>query len=254
MATTLGQIVAIHKSTRVRLEDDWTKIYQQFTSGGKEHATYQGIEKTHAPDGQYPQLFEAGKRPEYNAAEQLGDLRAILTRLLDLTATKDLADTHAKADVVLPNGKTLLKQVPVAHLLWLEVKLTNLVIVMRSIPVMNPAENWDTNAEGLAPGWHKTVPEVRPHLQKITEWKAIVPPTDKHPADVRQVSNDVKTGTWTHIRFTTAYPAAEKNRLVRKTETVLEAVKQAIPIANKLEVTDVDESGPLLGYIFGDSV
>jgi hypothetical protein len=254
--TSLGQIVAIHKSTRVRIEDDWTAIYKQFQSGGKTHETYQGLTREHQPDGDFPQQFEAGKKPEYNATLQLSDLRRMLTRLIDLTATKDTADTEAKADVVLSDGSTLLEDVPVAHLLWLEGKLTNLVTVLRAIPVLNPAETWlpREKDDGLGRGVRRTAPEIRPSREKVTEWKQIVPATDKHPADVRQVSNDIRTGTWTNVRFTTAFPAEQKDQIVRNCEIVLEAVKQAIPVANKLEVTDVQEANTLLGFIFGDIV
>jgi hypothetical protein len=65
----------------------------------------------------------------------------LLTPALDLTAAKDWANCHAKADVVIGED-VILHDVPVTHLLFLEHQLTEILGFFGALQLTDPAEDW----------------------------------------------------------------------------------------------------------------
>src|SRR5580700_9630999 len=105
--TTLGQIVGIHKSTKTAIQRDWDVAYHTLQKSD----LFNGFDKTHfAFEGNLTQP-EQVKRVQANAFEIVSGLQPLLTRLIDLEATKDGADTAARADIVV-GDQTILSQVP----------------------------------------------------------------------------------------------------------------------------------------------
>ncbi len=78
---------------------------------------------------------------QVKADEVIRRTSEILTRLFDVTATKDWANCTAAADVVV-DGRTLLRQAPVTYLLFLEKQLADLHAFVKKLPVLDAAESW----------------------------------------------------------------------------------------------------------------
>jgi hypothetical protein len=68
---------------------------------------------------------------------------------LDLAATQDFANTEAKASVVV-DGQTILTDVPVPYLLFLEKQLQDVKTFVLSLPVLSIDKDWQRN---LAKGY-----------------------------------------------------------------------------------------------------
>jgi hypothetical protein len=100
------------------------------------------------------QLAAEGIHPE----ETLREYASLLTPALDLSAAKDWANCHAKADVVIGED-VILHDVPVTHLLFLEHQLTEIVGLYRALQVNDPAKDWEWNEGDQS--YRTRVPEVR---------------------------------------------------------------------------------------------
>lgn len=78
---------------------------------------------------------------QVEAEDVLREMSASLTRLSDVTATKDWANCTARADVTV-DGRTVVADVPVSYLLFLEKQLTDLHTFVKKLPVLDAAESW----------------------------------------------------------------------------------------------------------------
>lgn len=126
-----------------------------------------------------------------------------LTRLFDVTATKDWANRTAAADVVV-DGTVLLPQVPVPYLLFLEKQLTDLHTFVRKLPVLDASEAW--NLDPSTDAW-KTDPVRTIRTKKVPRNHVKAEATEKHPAQVEVYYEDVPVGYWTTVKFSGALSA-----------------------------------------------
>ena len=101
-----------------------------------------GISRTYQPkDEEGEQLPPESTRVQVQAEDVLRETAATLTRLFDVTATKDWANCTARADVKV-DGRVLVADVPVSYLLFLEKQLTDLHTFVKKLPVLDAAESW----------------------------------------------------------------------------------------------------------------
>lgn len=243
--TTLGEIVGIHKGTRSAAQRDFDIIYKSI----QKPDNFNGLDKTHDPfPGELPQPHQE-KLVQSNALGLLSKMEEVLTRAINVEATKDIADQSAKADIIV-GDETVLRDVPISHILWLEKQVTDFVTVFRALPIQSAAEKWES-ADNLPAGVYRTPTEEVPSTKKITDQKVVIPPTDQHPGQWTEISKDVQSGTWKTTKFTAALPAKQKEILVRRATDLLVAVQQAATRANHASVVDIKTEGQtIFGYLF----
>jgi hypothetical protein len=252
-ATTLGQIVFIRQGVSKATQDEWDEIYHTFqradlfTGLHKEHEPF---EETDPATGHQINLKQPTqeKRIQADAQELLLRAQKALTRRFDVTATQDTANTLARADVIV-GDRTMLRDVPVSHLLWLEGEFTHMLTVFGAIPTRSLAEDWKEDTS-LPLGRRRTDAEIVPSTRKVTEFRVIVPATDKFPAQVSPpIASDVHSGNYRTIKYTAALPIAKKNLLTDRVVELLEAVKQAVVRANHQHINDVHEGEIIFNYL-----
>src|SRR3712207_3448312 len=107
-------------------------------------------------------------------------MSASLTRLFDVTATKDWANCTARADVRV-EGRTILADIPVNYLLFLEKQLTDLHTFEKKLPVLDAAESWTLEP---STDWWKTDPVRTNRTKKVPRNHVKGEATDKHAAQV----------------------------------------------------------------------
>ena len=96
--------------------------------------------RTYQPkDEEGEQLPPESTPVQIKAEDVLRNTAATLTRLFDVTATKDWANCAARADVKV-DGRVLVADVPVSYLLFLEKQLTDINTFVRKLPVLDAAE------------------------------------------------------------------------------------------------------------------
>jgi hypothetical protein len=239
----LNQIIAVEKGVKSGALRDLTDAHH----GLQKPALLAGISRVYRPkDEEGEQLPPESTRVQVKADEVIRRTAEVMTRLFDVTATKDWANCTAKADITV-DGRTLLRDVPVSYLLFLEKQLTDLHTFVKKLPVLDAAESWSFDES--ADCW-KTEPVRTNRTKKVPRNHVKAEATDKHPAQVEVYYEDVTVGHWTTTKFSGALPARRINELVDRVERLQRAVKFAREEANGAEVTDQRTGDVIFGYLF----
>ncbi|MYW66702.1 hypothetical protein GTY65_21925 [Streptomyces sp. SID8379] len=244
MSTKLNQIIAVEKGVKAKAHQDLTTAHH----GLQKPALLAGIARTYQPkDEEGEQLPPESTRVQVRAEDVLRRTAASLTRLFDVTATKDWANCTARADVTV-DGQVLVRQAPVSYLLFLEKQLTDLNTFVRKLPVLDAAESWTQDPS--TDDW-RTEPVRTVRTKKVPRNHVKAEATEKHPAQVEVYYEDVPVGYWTTVKFSGALPARRVSQLLDRVEKLQQAVKFAREEANAAEVTDQRTGDPVFGYLFG---
>ncbi|WP_436774458.1 DUF7873 family protein [Yinghuangia sp. YIM S09857] len=242
--TKLNQIIAVEKGVKSKAFQELTQAHQDL----QKSALLSGIARTYQPkDEEGEQLPPESTRVQVNAEEVLRGAAATLTRLFDVTATKDWANTEARADVVVA-GTALLRDVPVSYLLFLEKQLVDLTTFIRKLPVLDAAETWSQDPS--TDTW-RTEPVRTVRTKKVPRNHVKAEATAEHPAQVEMYFEDVPVGYWTTVKFSGALPARRINELLGRVEKLQNAVKFAREEANSAEVTDRTVGAVVFDYLLG---
>lgn len=243
MTTKLNQLIAIEKGVKSQASSDLSAAAARVAKAD----LLSGIARTYRPvDDEGEALPPESKRVQVRAREVIADVKATLTRLLDVTATKDVANCSAKADLVV-DGVTLAKDLPVTYLLFLEKQLTELKAFVSKLPTLDPAESW--SFDPVSDCW-ATEPTQTVRTKKVPRNHVLAEATEKHPAQVQVYHEDVVVGRWSTTKFSGALPAKEVSEVRDRLGKLLEAVKFARETANAIPVTDVKPGAAILGYVF----
>lgn len=239
----LNQIIAVEKGVKSKSYAELTEAHHAVQKA----ALLSGIARTYQPkDEEGEQLPPESTRVQVRAEEVLRDIAATLTKLFDVTAAKDATNCKAKADVVV-DDQTLLTDVPVSYLLFLEKQLTDLHTFIRKLPVLDAAESWTFNES--ADCW-STDPVRTIRTKKVPRNHVKAEATEKHPAQVEVYYEDIAIGYWTTVKFSGALPAKRVSQIVERVEKLQQAVKFAREEANGTEVVDRKVGEKVFGYLF----
>jgi hypothetical protein len=239
----LNQIIAVEKGIKSESLRELTDAHQLLQKPG----LLSGISRTYRPkDEEGEQLPSEATKVQVKAEEAIRQTVGILTKLFDVTATKDWANGLAKADVVL-DGTTLLSQVPITYLLFLEKQLTDLHTFVKKLPVLDAAETWsfDSSSDSWA-----TEPIQTTRTKKIPRNHVKAEATEHHPAQVEVYYEDVVVGYWRTVKFSGALTASRVNELTERVEKLQQAVKFAREEANSVEVDDQKVGEKVFQYLF----
>ncbi|WP_431044990.1 hypothetical protein ACQUSR_25750 [Streptomyces sp. P1-3] len=240
----LNQIIAVEKGVKAKTQQDLSATHH----GLQKPALLAGISRTYQPkDEEGEQLPPESTRVQVKAEDVLRETATTLTRLFDVTATKDWANCTARADVTV-EGRALLRDVPVSYLLFLEKQLSDLGTFLRKLPILDAAESWSLDPSTDA--W-KTDPVRTVRTKKVPRNHVKAEATDKHPAQVEVYYEDIPVGYWTTVKFSGALPARRVNELLDRVEKLQQAVKFAREEANAVEVSDQRVGEAVFGYLFG---
>lgn len=239
----LNQIIAVEKGVKSKSYSDLTQVHHDV----QKQALLSGISRTYQPkDEEGEQLPPESTRVQLSAEKLLAGTAANLTRLFDVTATKDWANCEARADVVV-DGQTLIAGAPVSYLLFLEKQLTDMATFVKKLPILDAAETWSHDPS--TDTW-KTEPVRTTRTKKVPRNHVKAEATDKHPAQVEIYFEDVTVGTWTTTKFSGALPAQRVHELEARVEKLAHAVKFAREEANGFEVTDQRVGEAVFGFLF----
>lgn len=241
--TQLHQIIAVSKGVAGDTERKLTQAYHAIQKSGP----LSGISRTYrAIDDEGEKLPSESTRVQVNAEDVLQDVAKIMSRLFDITATKDYANCEARADLVV-DEEVLLTEVPVTYLLFLDKQLINIHTFVSKLPLLDPASAWTRDDNAAA--WRASAVETT-RTKKMLRNHVKAEATDKHPAQVDVYTEDVVVGYWTKTDFSGALPRARVNELLERVEKLQAAVKYARESANTYEVNDETVSTTIFDYLF----
>lgn len=174
-----------------------------------------------------------------------------LSKAFDVAYQIDIANLSAKADVTLENGTIILKSVPATSLLQIEHTLVEVQELVKAIPTLDPARGFepdDTRGAGIFRA--RDVKKVR--TEKIFDFVVMVPSTDKHPAQVKELTKDIPTGDVLGQEWSSLIHVSTKGDMLDRVEDLLRAVKKARSKANDCEIDQsINKIGStLLDYVF----
>jgi len=239
----LNQIIAVEKGVKSRSFQELTEAHHAL----QKPTLLSGIARTYRPrDEEGETLPPESTKVQIKAEDIVRQTGDIMSRLFDVTATKDWANCLARADVVL-DGQVLLSGVPITYLLFLEKQLVDIHTFIRKLPVLDAAETWafDSSADCWA-----TEPVQTLRTRKVPRNHVKAEATDKHPAQVEVYYEDVTVGYWRTVKFSGALPAQRINDMLQRVERLQEAVKFAREEANNVEATDQKIGDKVFGYLF----
>lgn len=243
----LNQIVAIEKGVKSRVYAELTADHQVL----QKDELFRGHAKTYRPKDEDPTqptgetLPDDNKKVIHRAEEIVRATAKKMTELFDVTATKDWGNCVAKADVVV-GGQVLLAAVPVTYLLFLEKQLTDIHTFVKKLPILDPSETWEYSRDQDLYAT-RAVQTVR--TKKITRPLVLYEATKEHPAQVKEVTEDVLAGTWNTIKYAGAVSAQRVNEILKRVEELQKAVKFARETANGFEVDEIKVGEKLFGYL-----
>lgn len=245
--TKMNVLLALEKGERERAHQVVTALHRE----AQKPVIYDGLTRTYEPkvEGGDPLPSET-KKVQVKAEDVLDQLVGVLGRPWDLTASRDVTNSVARADVSVVDvagGTTpLLRAVPATHLLWLEKQLTDVRTFVAKMPVLDPADQWHYD-EAL--GHYRTEPIQTNRTQRTRRYEVMVQPTKEHPAQVDRYEVDDVVGTWSLVKHSGALPWDRQRELLDRIDRLRDAVKAARERANLAEVVDVAYSEAIFSYL-----
>lgn len=179
-------------------------------------------------------------------------IAGIMAKSIDTSHLIALANTSAKADVVLEDGTTLLKDVPATSLLELEKRVAEIKSIVGAVPTLDPAKGFNldpTAGEGI----FKAREVKKTRTKKKTVPMVLYEATKEHPAQVKETVEDVVTGSILEQEWSSLITPAQKADMLDRCEILLRAIKKARARANDFEIdaTGNKIGATLFGFVLG---
>jgi hypothetical protein len=242
------QVVALEAGTRNRAYAELTELYKNV----QQSKLTTGLSRTYQPLREGDETLPVEHtRVQVSADRVIAQASAALTKLWDITATRDWANCQATG-TVRAGDTVLLQDAPVVYLLFLAKQLSDLRAVISKLPVHDPADRWvwDPSAD-----CYRTDPPVETYrTRKVPRNHVKADPTDRHPAQVEVYFEDIQVGRWTAVKFSGGVPAERRAELLDRVDRLAVAVSNAREEANAARVDDVQVAAPILAWLFSGEV
>ena len=246
MAKKLFKLIACEKE----IKSAWEKIRNETLKVFKGASLFMGREKIYQPlkdDGK--PLPNEKKEVVTTVEERLAWTAKFLFPLLDYELTRDSGNQKAHAKLTV-NGVVIAETVPVTFLMLLEKRLKELREVYDAIPTLDLSGKWETcqNNKKL----FQFGPITTYRTEKVTKGVTLAPATDKYPAQVEKVVEDVAIGTFKETLFSGAIQPGVKAKYLERIDQLIAATQTAREDANEEEVTDKKIGDNLVKFIHAD--
>lgn len=199
-----------------------------------------------------PAVTEEQLDLQTTVTKELTWIAGFLAKLLDVDHAINEANTQARADVMLEDGTLLLTNMPATSLLELEKRLKWLHELIGVAPTLDPAKGFQPDA-ARGVGVYRAREVTRTRTAKTATPIVLYEATDKHPAQVQLINQDVPTGTIRQLEWSGMLTPAEKAAMLDRCETLTRAVKRARSRANEVPLSPAQShiGTTLLNYVFG---
>jgi hypothetical protein len=238
----LNQVIATERDVKKSAYNDLSKT----------HHLIQKPDSVSGSIGNYSPREEGGEQlpPEIRNVQNrvldvLEDVKEKTVPYFDLVLTKDIGNTKATATLEIPDGREL-HGVPVTTLLFLEKQLSDFHAFFSKLPTL-PADHswsWDDTQQ-----IYVTAPVRSVKTAKVQRPIVLYPATPEHPAQTQLITEDVIAGEWTRIKQSGAMREKDRKALVKRTELLLIAVKEAREAANNIEVNKHAMGEVVMNYL-----
>jgi hypothetical protein len=248
MATKLHELLAVEKSLRSQAEATPADLINTFEKK-RTHFTEQIITFHSNKEGIEPKV-ESKMAIQTTVPKELEWISAKIDAAIDAAYQIDETNTVAQADIVLDNGRVLLTGIPATSLLSLEKRIVEIHQLVDSIPTLDPTKGFAPDTDRGA-GIFRARDVTKPRTEKVFDYVVMVAPTDKHPAQVKELMKDVSTGDIVQQEWSSLVTVSDKGDMLDRVEELARAIKKARSRANEQEV-DKDQkiASYLTNYVF----
>lgn len=207
---------------------------------------FHGLEKRYEPkaEGGDP-LPSDSKKMVTTVKQRLAWTENSVTDLLDFEASRDKTNLKAVADLEV-DGVVIAKQVPATCLLSLEKKLKEIRAYYDAVPTLDMSQEW-AQVESTDQFRHGPVESFR--YIKQTRGVILHAATKEHPAQVKEVTDDVLVGTWKTTSFSGEAQPGDKANWLGRIDKLIVAVKKARMKANEAEAEDFKVGKAIFDFI-----
>ncbi len=247
--TKLHELLAVEGSLKSQADKTRTDLMSTFEK--KQHHFSEKIQ-SYTPHGEGEVAVVEGQLDlQSTVPRELKWISEFLIKALDVSYKVAEANTIARADVILDNGTVMLSQIPVTGPLELEKRGKELHDFVAAIPTLDPARGFRADPDKGADVF-KAREERKTRTKKINKPLVLAPPTDKHPAQVQLVTEDVPVGDITLLEWSGLITTATKGDMLSRVEDFTRAVKKARSRANETEISDSQKIGAdIINFVFG---
>lgn len=224
----LSQILALEKSLKNRFNSLMTEFYKLT----QKPQLFNGARRTYQPiDDKGTRYPDERQEVQHVVEDHLNEVNNTLIEFFNVTAIRDFGNCEATADVVVDDEK-ILSDVPATYLLWLDKRLEDMGTLVSSLPILDPAEQWEDRDGGVSRS--AEVSTVRMSKEEVP--LVLYDATPEHPAQTKSITKDVPVGHWRTTKLSGAIPATQKTTLALRVRKLHDAVKVALQEANSSEV------------------
>lgn len=240
----LNQVIAIEKGVKSQVYSDMTNLNKMV----QKPDLFNGFTRTYqAKEDAGEQLPSENKKVQLDSFDVLRNVQRVMSELMSVTARKDWTNCEAKGSVVI-DGLTILIDVPITYLLFLEKQLNDIKTLITNIPVLDVAEVWQ-KIEGSS--LYRTDPIETFRTKKVQKAIVLYDATDHHPAQTQLITEDVIVGYWKQTKQSGALTEEEKFGILERVNKLQQAVKEAREKANMQAETAVPNVGEsVFSYLF----
>lgn len=240
----LNQIIALVAGKKTRIQKFLTGIHH----GWKEERL-KGISRTYSPkDEEGEQLPPEVRSVQIRVNQSINSIREQMADFINIVASQEIANTTAKANLIIDEEMEIVRDVPVTVLLFLEKQLVDLRTLIEHLPTLPRDKEWtyDKNRNCYV----STIEQTN-RTKKVPKPIVKYPATTEHPAQTEMVMDDIIVGQWSTTHFSGALPESELEIMLTRVTKLLEAVKVARELANCIDIDlEKDLGKTVLNYIF----
>lgn len=139
MPTKLHELLAVQGNTSGQASKTRGELKNTFE---KKRHLFEGRRKSFTPFGEDDGLtaIEEVQEIQSTVASEIQWVSGYLAKAVDVAYQVDLANTGARADVLLENGSILVKNIPATTLLQLEKRIVEWKELIEAIPTLDPGQ------------------------------------------------------------------------------------------------------------------
>ena len=251
MAAKLHELLAVEKTVTGATEKLMTETAEKFK---KPDTYFQGSIKTlqMLEDSTANKALEATSRTVKELATTvpmtLQYLFQFWVKSEDVLFQKNKTNQSAKADVEF-RGKVLATDVPVDELMGLEFRLEKMRGLIATAPTLDASVKWMKDVNSGEYAWVSAEDDQTVKTEKRAKAVVLYEATDKHPAQVKEISEDVVVGKFINKKFSGAITAVQKADAMALIDELVGEVKRARVRANNIDASTDKIGGVITGLI-----
>jgi hypothetical protein len=168
----------------------------------------------------------------------------------DAKLQKETGNCNAKSDITV-DGIVIAENIPVTFLLEMEYELSTLRDVYSKIPTLPPGIKWK-EAPDIGKGVSQDDNLVKDQkTEKTHQSKIMVDPTDHHPAQVKEWTENKAIGEYSTQRWCSMISPSQKSAVLARIDKLARAIKKSRQRANGTEVDTRQVGKEIFSYIHG---